>query len=86
MGLVIVPPTHSIGTTDALFLEKPQYYDLVIDMTTFSPERSRPNFQLSVREPNGRSRGPSYHLSTVRFTWSDVNLVRDPDYPFSFLR
>jgi hypothetical protein len=70
---------HSIGTTDALFLEKPQYYDLVIDMTTFSPERaSRPNLQLSVREPNGRSRRPSYRLSTVRFTWSDVKLVRNP--------
>ena len=69
----------SIGTTDALFLEKPQYYDLVIDTTTFSPERvSRPNLQLSVREPNGRSRRPSYRLSTVRFTWSDVKLVRNP--------
>jgi hypothetical protein len=48
-------------------------------MTTFSPERaSRPNLQLSVREPNGRSRKPSYRLSTVRFTWSDVKLVRNP--------
>jgi hypothetical protein len=64
-------------TTDAVFLEKPQYYDLVIDMTTFSPERaSRPGLQLSVREPNGHSRRPSYRLSTVRFTWSDVRLVR----------
>ena len=76
--LVIISPTPSLGTTDALFLEKPQYYDLVIDMTTFSPERSsRPNLQLSVREPNGRSRKPSYRLSTVRFTWSDVKLVRN---------
>jgi hypothetical protein len=67
----------SLGTTDAVFLEKPQYYDLVIDMTTFSPERaSRPGLQLSVREPNGHSRRPSYRLSTVRFTWSDVRLVR----------
>jgi hypothetical protein len=48
----------SVGTTDALSLEKPQYYDLVIDMTTFSPERaSRPCLQLSVRESNGSSRG-----------------------------
>jgi hypothetical protein len=78
--LVIVSPTLSIGTTDALFLEKPQYYDLIIDMRTFSPERaSRPNLQLSVREPNGgRSRRASYRLSTVRFTWSDVKLVRNP--------
>jgi hypothetical protein len=72
----------SIGTTDTVFLEKPQYYDLVIDMTTFSPERaSRPDLQLSVREPNGSSRRPLYRLSTIRFTWSDVKLVRpDPNY------
>jgi hypothetical protein len=66
-----------VGTTDAVFLEKPQYYDLIIDMTAFSPERaSRPGLQISVKEPNGRSRRPSYHLSTIRFTWSDVKLVR----------
>lgn len=69
----------SLGTTDAVFMEKPQYYDLVIDMTSFSPERaSRPGLQLSIREPNGRSRKPSYRLSTIRFTWSDVKLVRTP--------
>lgn len=62
-----------------MFLEKPQYYDLVIDMTTFSAEQaSRPDLQLSVKEPNGHSRRPSYRLSTIRFTWSDVKLVR-PD-------
>ncbi|KAI0292962.1 hypothetical protein B0F90DRAFT_1811880 [Multifurca ochricompacta] len=72
-------------TTDAVFLEKPQYYDLVIDMTTFSPERaySRPSLQLSVKEPstlNGRvSRKPSYRLSTIRFTWSDVKLWNELD-------
>jgi hypothetical protein len=66
--LVIVSPALSIGTTDASFLERPQYYDLVIDMT-FSPKRaSHPNLQLSVKESNGRSRRPSYHLSIVRFT------------------
>lgn len=69
--------TLSLGTTDAVFLEKPQYYDLVIDMTSFSPERaSRPSLQLSVKELNGRR--PSYRLSTIRFTWSDVKLVCDP--------
>ena len=69
----------SLGTTDAVFLEKPQYYDLVIDMTSFSPERaSRPSLQLSVKESNGRSRRPSYRLSTICFTWSDVRLVCDP--------
>ncbi|KAI9461513.1 hypothetical protein F5148DRAFT_243292 [Russula earlei] len=67
-------------TTDAVFLEKAQYYDLVIDMTFFSPERaSRPSLQLSVQEPNGRSRKPSYRLSTVRFTWSDVKLWNELD-------
>ncbi|KAI0247533.1 hypothetical protein BJV78DRAFT_1244684 [Lactifluus subvellereus] len=67
-------------TTDAVFMEKPQYYDLIIDMTSFSPERaSRPGLQLSVREPNGRSRKPSYHLSTIRFTWSDVKLWNELD-------
>jgi len=60
-----------------MFLEKPQYYDLIIDMTSFSPERSfRPALQLSVQEPNDHSQRPSYRLSTVRFTWSDVKLVR----------
>ncbi|KAH9954085.1 hypothetical protein BC827DRAFT_1262315 [Russula dissimulans] len=67
-------------TTDAVFLEKPQYYDLIIDMTSFSPERaSRPTLQLSVQESNGRSRRPSYRLATVRFTWSDVKLWNELD-------
>jgi hypothetical protein len=74
-GAFVLPTfCFSVGTTDALFLEKPQYYDLVIDMTTFS----RPSLQLSVRESNGRSLKPSYRLSTIRFTWSDVKLV-SPD-------
>jgi hypothetical protein len=75
--IFFTPITLSLGTTDAVFLEKPQYYDLVIDMTTFSPERaSRPSLQLSVKESSGRR--PSYRLSTIRFTWSDVQLVCDP--------
>ena len=60
-------------------MEKPQYYDLIIDLTSFSPERaSRPELQLSVRVSNGRSRKPSHRLSTIRFTWSDVKLVCRP--------
>lgn len=52
-------------------------------MTAFSPERaSRPILKLSIRNPDGHSRRPSYRLSTVRFTWSDVKLVRNPYYPF----
>jgi hypothetical protein len=64
-------------TTDALFLEKPQHYDLVIDLTTYASERlatARPGLQLVIQEPS--SRRPTYRLSTVRFTWSDVKLVR----------
>ncbi|KAI0245601.1 hypothetical protein BJV78DRAFT_1261629 [Lactifluus subvellereus] len=47
-------------------------------MTSFSPA-SRPGLQLSVREPNGRLRRQSYHLSTIRFTWSDVKLWNELD-------
>lgn len=67
-------------TTDAVFLEKPQHYDLVIDMTSYAPERcatARPGLQLALKEPytNGaRARRPTYRLSAVRFTWSDVKL------------
>ena len=69
----------TVGTTDAVFLEKPQYYYLVIDMMTFSPERATcPGLQLSVRSQmvTPKSRRASYRLSTVRFTWSDVKLGR----------
>ena len=64
-------------TTDALFLEKPQHYDLVIDLTTYASERlatARAGLQLAIKEPSARR--PTYRLSTVRFTWSDVKLVR----------
>lgn len=66
-------------TTDAVFLEKPQYYDLVIDVTTYASERlatARPGLQLAIKEPY--TRRPTYRLSTVRFTWSDVKLVSFP--------
>ncbi|KAF8264240.1 hypothetical protein EI94DRAFT_1738825 [Lactarius quietus] len=62
-------------TTDAVFLEKPQYYDLVIDLTTYASERlatARPGLQLSIKELYARR--PTYRLSSVRFTWSDVKL------------
>jgi hypothetical protein len=64
-------------TTDALFLEKPQHYDLVIDLTTYASERlatARPGLQLAIKESYARR--PTYRLSSVRFTWSDVKLVR----------
>ena len=65
-------------TTDALFMERPQYYDLIIDLTTSTPyKNSRPTLHLSKCTPastNGKKKA-SYKLETVRFTWSDVKLV-----------
>ncbi|KAI0925403.1 hypothetical protein AcV7_005657 [Taiwanofungus camphoratus] len=65
-------------TTDAIFLEKPSYYDLLIDLRTSTPN-TRPAFYVpkSSEQPNGR--GPSYRLSVVRFTWSDVKLWTELD-------
>jgi hypothetical protein len=52
-----------------VFPQKLRYYDLIHDMTSFSPERvSRPIMKLSVREPSSRSRKWLCCLSTVRFT------------------
>ncbi|KAF8585278.1 hypothetical protein K439DRAFT_1388555 [Ramaria rubella] len=58
-------------TTDAIFLEKPSLYDLVIDMTTSRP--SRPSFFVSRPAPVS-PRGPRHRLHPVRFTFSDVRL------------
>ncbi|KAH9027386.1 hypothetical protein EDB85DRAFT_1975125 [Lactarius pseudohatsudake] len=62
-------------TTDAVFLEKPQYYDL-IDLTSYAPtkRRARPGLQLAIQEPYAPR--PTYRLSTIRFTWSNVRLVQ----------
>ena len=63
-------------TTDAIFLDKPSYYDLVIDLTTSTPSKaSRPTLYLSRPVEPVSPRGPTYRLSTVQFTWSDVKLV-----------
>src|SRR5260221_9764457 len=65
---------HNIGRLER---ESETRHDLVIDTTSVSPEwASRPGLQLSVRESNSRLRRPSYRPSTIRFTWSDVKLVR----------
>ncbi|KAI0033588.1 hypothetical protein K488DRAFT_77805 [Vararia minispora EC-137] len=62
-------------TTDALFLERPQYYDLVIDLTTANYLKGiRPTLYISHPVPNTVPRGPSHRLSSFRFTWSDVKL------------
>jgi hypothetical protein len=63
------------GTTDAIFMEKPQLYDLVIDLTTpSSPRSNRPS--LLVSRPYGTTNAgkPIYKLQSVRFTWSDFKL------------
>ncbi|KAF8736964.1 hypothetical protein AX14_013694 [Amanita brunnescens Koide BX004] len=64
-------------TTDALFLEKPAYYDLLIDLTTSTPNKAtRPTFYTakSVTSSGSPSAGPAHRLSTIRFAWSDVKL------------
>ncbi|KZP12168.1 hypothetical protein FIBSPDRAFT_961595 [Athelia psychrophila] len=68
-------------TTDAIFLEKPSYYDLVIDLTTSTPSKAtRPTLHSSreIQQPPG-SRGPSHRLSVVRWTWSDIKLWNELD-------
>lgn len=67
-----------LGTTDAIFLEKPSYYDLLIDLTTSTPNKAtRPTFYSSKPLPSqpGNTRAPTHRLSTTRFAWSDVKLV-----------
>ncbi|KAF8151642.1 hypothetical protein B0H34DRAFT_755784 [Crassisporium funariophilum] len=68
-------------TTDAIFMEKPSYYDLLIDLTTSTPDKTtRPTFYSSkpILQPAG-SRGPTHRLSTIRFAWSDVKLWNEID-------
>ncbi|PCH34611.1 hypothetical protein WOLCODRAFT_124733 [Wolfiporia cocos MD-104 SS10] len=60
-------------TTDAIFLEKPSYYDLLIDLRTSTPN-TRPTFYASKPAEQPSPRGASHRLSQVRFTWSDVKL------------
>lgn len=63
-------------TTDAIFLDKPSYYDLLIDLTTSTPSKtSRPTLYLSKPQlqPPG-SKGPTHRLTVFRFTWSDIRL------------
>jgi len=67
----------SVGTTDAIFLEKPAYYDLIIDLTTSTPNKAtRPTFYASrpIYQRTDR-KGATHRLSVIRFAWSDVKLV-----------
>ncbi|KAF9466739.1 hypothetical protein BDZ94DRAFT_1250646 [Collybia nuda] len=70
-------------TTDAIFLEKPSYYDLLIDLTTSTPNKAtRPTFYTSkpVSQPSGgNSRGPIHRLSPTTFAWSDIKLWNELD-------
>ncbi|KAJ6511198.1 hypothetical protein C8R45DRAFT_966334 [Mycena sanguinolenta] len=60
-------------TTDAIFLEKPSCYDLLIDLTTSTPNKAtRPTFYASRPQPAGSR--PTHRLSVVRFSWSDIKL------------
>ncbi|KAL0572215.1 hypothetical protein V5O48_009750 [Marasmius crinis-equi] len=67
-------------TTDAIFLEKPSHYDLLIDLTTSTPNKStRPTFYASRPIEPSPSRGPTHRLSVIRFAWSDVKLWNELD-------
>ncbi|THV01713.1 hypothetical protein K435DRAFT_654798, partial [Dendrothele bispora CBS 962.96] len=70
-------------TTDAIFLEKPSYYDLLIDLTTSTPNKAtRPTFYASrpvSSQQASSSRGPTHRLSIIRFAWSDVKLWNELD-------
>jgi len=68
-------------TTDAILMEKTSYYDLLIDLTTSTPDKStRPTFYSSkpVSMQSGSSR-ETHRLSTIRFAWSDVRLWNELD-------
>ncbi|KAG5645322.1 hypothetical protein DXG03_006511 [Asterophora parasitica] len=69
-------------TTDAIFLDKPSCYDLLIDLTTSTPNKAtRPSFYASKAIPPqpGNSPNPTHRLSTIRFAWSDVKLWNELD-------
>ncbi|KZT66324.1 hypothetical protein DAEQUDRAFT_813671 [Daedalea quercina L-15889] len=65
-------------TTDAIFLERPSYYDLLIDLRTSTPN-TRPTFYVTKPYEQSGSKMPSYRLSVARFTWSDVKLWSEID-------
>lgn len=67
-------------TTDAIFLEKPSYYDLIIDLTTSTPNKAtRPTFYSSkpITPQPSSSKASTHRLTTIRFAWSDVKLVSE---------
>jgi hypothetical protein len=60
-----------LGTTDAIFLEKPALYDLLLDLTVSTTSRnSRPDFYIPARVSGSKS----LRLQTARFTFSDLRV------------
>ncbi|KZT57990.1 hypothetical protein CALCODRAFT_517068 [Calocera cornea HHB12733] len=72
-------------TTDAIFLERPQLYDLIVDMSTVprfasAPSTSseptslppRPTFFVSTRIQHPTKPKDTHVLRPARFTWSDL--------------
>ncbi|KZW03276.1 hypothetical protein EXIGLDRAFT_759148 [Exidia glandulosa HHB12029] len=68
-------------TTDAIFMDKPVLYDLLIDMSTANwTTQSRPTMYMSRYNPAAvGTKKPTHKLSPVRFTWSDVRLWNELD-------
>ncbi|KAG6856209.1 hypothetical protein H0H87_006605 [Tephrocybe sp. NHM501043] len=63
-------------TTDAIFLDKPACYDLLIDLTHAG---TRPAFYVSKPVIPQQARGPTHRLSATRFAWSDIKLWNELD-------
>lgn len=64
-------------TTDAIFMDKKDMYDLFIDLTTSTPDKSsRPTLYTTKFVPAEGPTAPAYYkFSNIRFSWSDVKLV-----------
>ena len=64
-------------TTDAIFMDKKDMYDLFIDLTTSTPNKSsRPTLYSTKFVPAEGPSAPKYYkFSSIRFSWSDIKLV-----------
>ncbi|KAG6902148.1 hypothetical protein C0995_003905 [Termitomyces sp. Mi166 len=84
LGMVTLSDMRRLGsesgwiacTTDAIFLEKPSCYDLLIDLTHSGP---RPVFYVSKPVVPPPPRGQTHRLSLTRFAWSDIKLWNELD-------
>ncbi|KAF5319402.1 hypothetical protein D9619_008555 [Psilocybe cf. subviscida] len=68
-------------TTDAIFMDKKDMYDLFIDLTTSTPNKSsRPTLYNTKFVPAEGPSAPAYYkFSSIRFSWSDVKLWNEID-------